>query len=284
VNEDRWLAALAAGLRRRGVREEDARLVVEETVTHLRDSGEPPDRVFGSPDSYAAAIAESVGAGGPPQRTGGGVPSVRLRAAGITKRYGGRTVLDGVDFEVRAGEVAAVVGANGCGKTTFLRICAGLLSPDAGEVWVDGSVGYCPQDGGTYDFLTAEEHFVLVGAGSGLPRRRARERGRRGASRLHWDTSPPMLARALSSGTRQKLNLVMSTLGDPDVLLLDEPYQGFDRGTYVDFWDQVFQWRDGGSAVVVVTHLLNRTDQADVVLDLTTADESADGSASEGAA
>jgi ABC-2 type transport system ATP-binding protein len=77
------------------------------------------------------------------------------------------------------------------------------------------------------------------------------------------------VARHLSGGTRQKLNLVMSELGDPDVMLLDEPYQGFDKGAYHDFWEQVWRWRWERRAVVVVTHLLSELDRVDTVLDLT---------------
>ncbi|MEV5301895.1 ATP-binding cassette domain-containing protein [Amycolatopsis methanolica] len=85
---------------------------------------------------------------------------------------------------------------------------------------------------------------------------------------LDWPAEP-VPARHLSGGTRQKLNLVLAGLGDPDVLLLDEPYQGFDRGTYLDFWEQAWRWRDAGKAVVVVTHLLNQADRVEQVLDLT---------------
>jgi ABC-type multidrug transport system ATPase subunit len=197
---------------------------------------------------------------------------VRLRARSITKKYGRQQVLTGVDLTVRAGEVAAVVGANGCGKSSFLRICAGLISPDTGRVWIDGTVGYCPQDGGTYEFLRPDEHFVLFGAGREWTRQRSRAAGRAAAAVLDWQVPAKTLGRHLSGGTRQKLNLILGGLGDPDVLLLDEPYQGFDHGSYVDFWRQVWRWRDGGSAVVVVTHLLNELDRVDLVLDLTPAD------------
>lgn len=197
---------------------------------------------------------------------------VRLRASGITKRYGRQPVLAGVDLTVRAGEVAAVVGANGCGKSTFLRICAGLVSPDAGEVVVQGSLGYCPQDGGTYDFLRPDEHFELFGAGRGWRRERSRAAGRAAAQVLDWRVPERTLGRQLSGGTRQKLNLVLAGLGEPDVLLLDEPYQGFDRGSYLNFWEQVWRRRAAGGAVVVVTHLLNELDRVDTVLDLTGAD------------
>jgi len=177
-------------------------------------------------------------------------------------------VLRDVGLTVRAGEVAAVVGANGSGKTTFLRICAGLVPADQGLVTVDGTIGYCPQHGGTLDHLRPDEHFARVGADRGIPRAEARRLGRELAASLQWNAAPPTQARHLSGGTRQKLNLALSALGDPDIMLLDEPYQGFDHGTYLDFWEQVWQWRDRGKAVVVVTHLLEQLDRADVVLDL----------------
>ena len=197
---------------------------------------------------------------------------VRLDARNITKRYGRSTVLDRVDLTVRAGEVAAIIGANGSGKTTLLRICAGLVSPDHGEVRVHGRLGYCPQDAGVVDLLTPDEHFVLVGAGRDYHRTVARDRGRAAAAALDWPSAARAgVARQLSGGTRQKLNLVLAGLGEPEVLLLDEPYQGFDRGSYVDFWKQVWRWRAEGRAVVVVTHLLNELDRADTVVDLTPA-------------
>jgi ABC-2 type transport system ATP-binding protein len=197
---------------------------------------------------------------------------VRLEARKITKRYGRSLVLDAVDLTARAGEVVAIVGANGCGKSTLLRICAGLTSPDTGEVRVRGALGYCPQSGGTADFLTPDEHFVLVGAGRGDSRTKSRDRGRAAAAALDWaGAARAGVSRQLSGGTRQKLNLVLSGLGEPDVLLLDEPYQGFDKGSYLDFWQQVWRWRAAGKAVVVVTHLLGELNRVDTVLDLTPA-------------
>jgi len=266
VTNDSWLSALAEQLRRHGVDDGTAAAVVAEAAVHLRDSGQPAPSAFGPPDAYAAAVANSLG---PPPVTRRAAGPVRLQARGITKRYGRRTVLDRVDLTVRAGEVLAIVGANGCGKSTLLRICAGLDSPDAGTVSVDGELGYCPQDGGTAEFLAADEHFVLIGTGRGLDRGAARRAGRSGAATLDWRPDARTQARHLSGGTRQKLNLVLAGLGDPDVLLLDEPYQGFDRGSYLDFWQRVWQWRADGRAVVVVTHLLGQLDRVDAVLDLT---------------
>jgi ABC-2 type transport system ATP-binding protein len=193
----------------------------------------------------------------------------RMRASGISKRYRRHEVLKDVDLTVYAGQIAAVIGANGAGKSTFLKICAGLMSPDSGTVTIDGTIGYCPQRAELFQFLRPEEHFELYGGGAGHSRSHSRERGRRLAHRLAWDPRVPTNVRHLSGGTQQKLNLVLSSIGDPDVVLLDEPYQGFDRGSYVDFWQLLFQMRAAGKAVVVVTHMLNSLDRVDTVLDLT---------------
>ena len=257
---DEWLHALAAELRRRGV---EAGAVVAEAASHLRESGEPPLAVFGPPAVYAESLVDSLRT--PRPRTYG---PVRLDVRGVTKSYGRRRVLTGVDLTVRAGEVAAIVGANGCGKSTLLRICAGLEAPDAGTVHRSGALGWCPQAGGTAEFLTPDEHFTLVGAGRGLARPAARDSGRRAAAGVDWDAAGAPQGRHLSGGTRQKLNLVLAGLGEPDLMLLDEPYQGFDHGSYLDFWAQVWDWRDSGRAVVVVTHLLAAADRVDTVLDL----------------
>jgi ABC-2 type transport system ATP-binding protein len=192
-----------------------------------------------------------------------------LEATGITKRFGRRAVPSrAATFHVHQGEVVALLGENGAGKTTLLRICAGLLTPDTGTVRTEGRIGYCPQDAGVLDLLTADEHMVLFGRAAGLSRQAALREGRRLLGWFGFPLGDDTVAKDLSGGTRQKLNLALALLGDPDVLLLDEPYQGFDRGTYVNFWDHVEAWRSQGKAVLVVTHLLAELTRVDRVVEL----------------
>lgn len=191
-----------------------------------------------------------------------------LVAQGLVKRYDGRTVLDGLDVAVGSGEVVAVVGENGCGKSTLLKLCAGVLAPDAGTVMVAGEVGYCPQEPGLLDRLTIDEHLAIFGSGLGLSGRDARRRGRHHLAQLGVADASNGAVGTLSGGTRQKLNLALALLGDPDLLLLDEPYQGFDHGTYVDFWALVGGWRDEGRSVMVITHMLADLSLADRVVEL----------------
>ena len=196
---------------------------------------------------------------------------IALSAQDIVKRYGRRTVLDGAGLTVRRGEAVALVGENGAGKTTLLRICARLLAADAGTVARHGRVGYCPQEPALFDLLGVREHVELFAAAAGLPPARGRAQGEEILAALGFQADPRTLVRDLSGGIRQKLNLALALLADPDVLLLDEPYQGFDYGTYTDFWTMVGTWRGQGRAVVVVTHMLAELWRVDEVVDLSTA-------------
>jgi ABC-type multidrug transport system ATPase subunit len=160
------------------------------------------------------------------------------------------------------------VGENGCGKTTLLRICAGITRPDAGRVDERGRIGYCPQEPGLLELLNADEHLALFGAAFGLSRKESVAAGRRLLEELDFPVGDRSVSRDLSGGTRQKLNLALALLGDPEVLLLDEPYQGFDTGSYINFWEHVTGWRAAGRATVVVTHMLSELSRVDRVVDL----------------
>jgi len=194
--------------------------------------------------------------------------SPALTVAGVSKRYGRRTVLEAACLRAVAGQAVAIVGENGAGKTTLLRICAGLLVPDTGTVEVSGRIGYCPQDPGVLDLLTVDEHLELFGRAMDMSPQEALLAGHRILAELRFPVGDRTVASRLSGGNRQKLNLALALLGEADVLLLDEPYQGFDYGTYVNFWDLVDAWRQAGRVVVVVTHMLAELTRVDHVVEL----------------
>jgi ABC-2 type transport system ATP-binding protein len=203
-------------------------------------------------------------AAGPPAASSPLALSVR----GVSKRFRHRRVLESVDLDVRHGEAVALVGENGAGKTTLLQICAGLVRADAGVVTVDGSLGYCPQHATFLESLRVDEHLILFGRARGLGRDEAKERGRALLLELDFKAGEHQAVRQLSGGARQKLNVALALLGDPTLMLLDEPYQGFDRGSYMSFWDQISRWRDAGRGVLVVTHLLAELDRVDRIVGL----------------
>lgn len=190
-----------------------------------------------------------------------------LSAAGITKNFRSKTVLRGADLEVGSGESVAVVGENGSGKSTFLNVCAGVIRPDDGTLSVSASIGYCPQQPGLVDLLNADDHLRLLSAAVSDPAAALR-RGREFLEYLGLDGADRTPARNLSGGQRQKLNLALTMIHDPGLLLLDEPYQGFDHGTYVNLWEQIERWTAEGRAVVVITHLLPEHDRVDRVVEM----------------
>lgn len=192
----------------------------------------------------------------------------QLVVSKLCKRYGRLTVLEDVDLTVAEGEVVALTGENGAGKSTLVRICAGLTRADGGSVRISGRIGYCPQAPGLFELLNADDHLVMFGRGAGMGRSESLARGHAILDEFGYPRHERALTRNLSGGTRQKLNLALALLTDPAVLLLDEPYQGFDRGTYVNFWDHCERWRGEGKSVVVVTHMLAELDRVDRVVEL----------------
>ncbi|WP_458248543.1 ABC transporter ATP-binding protein [Streptomyces sp. MAI_2237] len=188
-----------------------------------------------------------------------------LEARGIHKSFGRHTVLRGADLRVDPGQLVAVVGENGAGKSTLLKILAGTLAPDDGETVLSGRLGYCPQDPVLNASLTVEQHLRYFAAAHRLP---DLNRGRELLHLLNYEQYAAAPAGELSGGTRQKLNLTLALLHDPDVLLLDEPYQGFDWETYLRFWDLVEDLRGHGKAVVIITHLVFEQERFDLLADL----------------
>ena len=263
-----WAGRFEGELLRLGLQPGRARQLTVDTAQQAAESATAPDSLFGPAHLYARHLLTELNTATQPAVADPRPGPVRLRLIGVSKRYRRRTVFNNVNLTVRAGEVTAIVGSNGCGKSTLLRICAGLIRPSGGTVQRTRRVGIVPQDGGTAGWLTAEEHFTLFGAAAGLAPRRARSTGEHLAGRLAWRPAGGQLTQHLSGGTRQKLNLVLGELHSPDLLLLDEPYQGFDQGTYLDFWQQVLSWRDAGKAVVVVTHMLHDLQHVNHVFDL----------------
>ncbi len=189
-----------------------------------------------------------------------------IDARKIWKSYRGRPVLRGVDLIVRPGTMVAVVGENGAGKSTLLKILAGSLHPDDGTVELAGTIGFCPQEPLLNENLTVEEHLDYFAAAYRVASlHRAIELSRL----LGFERYRSEVVGSLSGGTRQKLNLTLALMHDPEVLLLDEPYQGFDWDTYLRFWDLVGDLRSRGKAVVVISHLVFEETRFDTLLELT---------------
>jgi ABC-2 type transport system ATP-binding protein len=188
-----------------------------------------------------------------------------LAARGIRKSFGRRQVLTGLDLEVAAGELVAVVGENGTGKTTLLRILAGDLRPDAGSVAIAGRPGYCPQTVVLDETLTVDQNVRYFQAAYGIDRT---DRAGELIDRLGFAGCRGQRAGTLSGGTKQKLSLTLALMHDPPVLLLDEPYQGFDWQTYLAFWELTGELKERGTAIVVISHLVFEHERFDRICHL----------------
>ncbi|MFF1765943.1 ATP-binding cassette domain-containing protein [Streptomyces sp. NPDC058249] len=175
-----------------------------------------------------------------------------LRIRDVRKGYRRRSVLRGVSLDLFPGQLVGVVGENGAGKSTLVRILMGDLAADSGAVERRGVVGSCPQETVLHGAFTVEQHLRFFQAAYGLENL---DRAFALLDQLNCRGYRGERLEALSGGTRQKLNLVLALMHDPQVLLLDEPYQGFDWETYLRFWDLAAGLRDRGCAVLVVSHL-----------------------------
>jgi ABC-type multidrug transport system ATPase subunit len=165
-------------------------------------------------------------------------------------------VLRGASLEVRPGELVGLVGENGSGKSTLMQIVVGMLSRDAGSLSTPARLGYCPQQPMLWDKLTVTEHFELYSEAYGLEADVAIESRNRLMEELSFSKYASYRVEALSGGTRQKLNLAIALLHEPALLLLDEPYAGFDWETYLRFWEMAEHRRASGMGVLIVSHLL----------------------------
>jgi ABC-2 type transport system ATP-binding protein len=177
-------------------------------------------------------------------------------------------VLDGAGVEIEAGEIVGIVGANGSGKSTLLRILVGALAADAGSVAVDGTVGWCPQEPLLYDRLTVAETFRLFGTAYGMDAEAIETARDRYAELLDFERFLDYRVDRLSGGNRQKINLAVALMHDPDVLLLDEPYTGFDWETYLAFWELAETLRERDTAVAIISHLISERERFDRILEL----------------
>jgi ABC-type multidrug transport system ATPase subunit len=177
-------------------------------------------------------------------------------------------VLRGATLEVQAGELVGLVGENGSGKSTLMQIVVGLLKRDAGEVVRPSRLGYCPQVPMLWEKLTVDEHFELFARAYGLDDTRRERSVASLLEELQFARYRSYRIEELSGGTRQKLNLALSLMHEPELLLLDEPYAGFDWETYLRFWEMSGRRRDEGMGILIVSHLLAERERLDRMYEL----------------
>lgn len=192
-----------------------------------------------------------------------------VQTRGLRKAFGPVVAVEGLDLEIRRGEVFGVLGPNGSGKTTTIRMLCGLLTPSAGDATVVGydlrtqqseirqSIGYMSQRFGLYDDLTVRENVRFYAAVYGLRGAALDARVVELFEQLELTPRAEQLAGTLSGGWKQKLGLACATAHHPKMLFLDEPTAGVDPAARRRFWEIIYDLARGGTTVLVTTHYMD---------------------------
>lgn len=193
----------------------------------------------------------------------------------LTKRFGDLVAVDSLDLDISRGEVFGLLGPNGSGKTTAIRMLTGLLPPTSGAMRVVGidavrdpeavrrRIGYMSQRFGLYDDLSVAENFRFYAGVYGL-RGRARD-ARESELFVRLGLTPRLrqLAGTLSGGWKQRLALACATAHHPDLVFLDEPTAGVDPAARRSFWELIHQLAAAGTTVLVTTHYMDEAARCD---------------------
>ena len=270
-----WYRSFEAELASRGLPTCEVERTAASTRAEAEAAGVTPGDLYGPAVLYAREVASALRDYQADVPAPTAAAPVVLRLRDVSARRGRHTVLSGINLTIHRGEVVAVVGANGAGKSTLLQLCAGLLRASGGSVERTPNFGYAPQLDSLAPLLTVDEHLRLFGAARGIRQGRSISTGRRLLTRLGWTARGDQTAGTLSGGTQQKLNVALAQLDAPDLLLLDEPYQGLDALAYEDLWALISAWRASGAGVLLVTHLLRDVDLVDRVVELPAPQEDA---------
>jgi ABC-2 type transport system ATP-binding protein len=198
--------------------------------------------------------------------------TVVLRTENLTKSYGEMKAVDELNLEIHKGEVFGFLGPNGAGKTTSINMMCGLLKPDAGRVLIHGvpiterdadvraRVGVCPQEVVLWDRMTCIEQLQFIGEMYGMSGKDARQRGDQLLEEFDLGDKRRAQARTLSGGMRRRLNLVMSLIHDPDLVILDEPEVGLDPQSRVKVREYIRSLANE-KTVILTTHNMDEADR-----------------------
>ncbi|MFC4060823.1 ATP-binding cassette domain-containing protein [Planomonospora corallina] len=198
---------------------------------------------------------------------------VAIQARGLRKSFGATQVLDGVDLTVPAGSLLALLGPNGSGKTTTVRILTTLLAPDGGTAAVGGhdivregaavrrSIGLTTQHATVDDLLTGKENLEMFAGLYHLGRREARRRAAELLDRFDLTAAADRLAGTYSGGMRRRLDLAASMVAAPRILFLDEPTTGLDPRSRAELWAVIRELLASGTTILLTTQYLEEADR-----------------------
>ncbi len=185
-------------------------------------------------------------------------------------KFGDKTVIKDLSFDVFQGEVFGFLGSNGSGKTTTLRALLGLYEPTAGELLIDGkpyavdsqiNLGYLPEERGLYKKEKVLDVMIYFGQLKGLSRDEAKEFSLNFLKRVNLTDKAGMRLDKLSGGQQQKIQLGVTIMGDPELLIMDEPTKGFDPVNRRLLMNIIEERRKAGATIIYVTHQMEEVEQ-----------------------
>jgi ABC-2 type transport system ATP-binding protein len=199
-----------------------------------------------------------------------GEEEVAVRLNGATKRFGAFTAVSSLDMEIPRGTVYGLLGPNGSGKTTTIRMIMGILLPDEGSVRILGGdpgvdsnrrVGYLPEERGVYRKMKTLDFLVFLGEIRGLPRGEASKRAMDWLERLELQEWSDKKTEDLSKGMQQKLQFIGTVLHEPELLVLDEPFTGLDPINQEVLETVVREFQSRGTTILFSTHLMDHAER-----------------------
>ena len=193
-----------------------------------------------------------------------------LSIRNIVKQYAGHTALSGVSLEVPTGKIFGLLGPNGAGKTSLIRIINQITAPDSGEVYFNGEklnqshierIGYLPEERGLYKKMEIGEQMIYLARLKGLSRDESIKRLKVWFEKLGMETWWKMKIEELSKGMQQKAQFVATVLHEPELIILDEPFSGFDPVNAEIIKDEILELNRKGATILFSTHRMESVEE-----------------------
>jgi len=188
---------------------------------------------------------------------------------GLTKEFNGLTAVDRLDMAVHRGEIFGLLGPNGAGKTTTIRMLMDIIKPDSGRIHIFGQpvtpqaldrIGYLPEERGLYRKIKAVDCLTYLAVLKGMPRREARKRALALLERVDLADFADKKVQALSRGMQQKAQFIATLVHDPELLILDEPFQALDPLNTELLKEMILELHEQGKTIILSTHMMNQVE------------------------
>ena len=191
----------------------------------------------------------------------------------LFKRFVEVTAIDGLNLNIKEGEIFGLLGPNGAGKSTTINILSGILQPTSGSAFVGGFdiavdpdnvkrlIGVCPQHSAYYKYLTGRENIKLFGDLHGMPKALIKERSNHLIEKIGLEEAADRKSSSYSGGMVRRINLAMALINDPEIAFLDEPTVGMDPQSRRATWSFIEEFRQSGKTVILTTHYIEEAEE-----------------------